>query len=268
VGGPPPSAANNAAGFAARERSAGHGQSVGFNGSDIRRRRWRSSSSTSRTVGIHYFVGGNGFQTANGRQSGSAGDRRLEWPETSSPPRPSAGSRFYDLTAALVRGAHHAIERATATAERSRPWRSRIDPAPVLDGGDTGLTTRKTDLERCVRRLHDHTGLVSFPVSVPRSTIADNASTDRTLEMRPRHWPGNCATSRAIHLAEKGREAGAAQSRGTEFASGRPGLHGRPTVHRHLAERGCRWSRRSSPATPTSPSAAGFGAGIGGSFAD
>lgn len=58
------------------------------------------------------------------------------------------------------------------------------------------------DLERCVRRLHEHLGAhVPFP---SRITVADNASTDATLAIA-RRLAAEIDAVRVVHLDEKGR---------------------------------------------------------------
>ncbi|MFD4182737.1 glycosyltransferase [Rhodococcus sp. NPDC058514] len=58
------------------------------------------------------------------------------------------------------------------------------------------------DLERCVRRLHEHlTGSVPYP---SRITIADNASTDSTLAVA-RRLAAEFPEVRVVHLDQKGR---------------------------------------------------------------
>ncbi len=60
----------------------------------------------------------------------------------------------------------------------------------------------ETDLERCVRRLHDHlAGSFPYPFAI---TIADNASTDATLDIA-RELARELHHVRVTHLAEKGR---------------------------------------------------------------
>ena len=60
----------------------------------------------------------------------------------------------------------------------------------------------ETDLPRCVRRLHAHLTR-AFPYSF-RITIADNASTDRTLAVA-HELARDLPRVRVVHLAQKGR---------------------------------------------------------------
>jgi putative flippase GtrA len=60
----------------------------------------------------------------------------------------------------------------------------------------------EADLAPCVRRLHEHLA-TTFPYPF-QITIADNASTDRTLDVA-RGLAGELHTVRVTHLSEKGR---------------------------------------------------------------
>ena len=61
----------------------------------------------------------------------------------------------------------------------------------------------ETDLPRCVRRLHAHlTSAFPYPF---RITIADNASTDRTLAVAARARRDDLPSVRVVHLPQKGR---------------------------------------------------------------
>src|SRR5689334_13001033 len=60
----------------------------------------------------------------------------------------------------------------------------------------------QSDLERCVRRLHAHLA-ETFPYPF-HITIADNASTDRTLEIA-RALARELPHVQAVHLDQKGR---------------------------------------------------------------
>ncbi|MBA3743256.1 bifunctional glycosyltransferase family 2/GtrA family protein [Sporichthya sp.] len=74
-------------------------------------------------------------------------------------------------------------------------------PAPVLDVV-IPVYNEEIDLEPCVRRLHAHLS-ADLPYTF-RITVADNASTDTTLEVAQRlarEYPH----VRVVHLAEKGR---------------------------------------------------------------
>ncbi|MGA8518744.1 MAG: glycosyltransferase, partial [Pseudonocardiaceae bacterium] len=58
------------------------------------------------------------------------------------------------------------------------------------------------DLEPCVRRLHAHlTAGVPYPFQI---TVADNASTDTTLEVAKR-LAAEFSSVRVVHMPEKGR---------------------------------------------------------------
>jgi putative flippase GtrA len=74
-------------------------------------------------------------------------------------------------------------------------------PAPVLDLV-IPVYNEEIDLERCVRRLHDHlTG--NFPYAF-RLTVADNASTDATLAIA-HSLSAELPDVTVVHVAEKGR---------------------------------------------------------------
>ncbi|ADJ48482.1 glycosyl transferase [Amycolatopsis mediterranei S699] len=92
----------------------------------------------------------------------------------------------------------------TATAPASRPGTGPVDlagPRPVLDVV-IPVYNEETDLEPCIRRLHAHLAEhVSYPY---RITVADNASTDATLQVAERlarEFPEVAVR----HLDEKGR---------------------------------------------------------------
>ncbi|EOD67571.1 bifunctional glycosyltransferase family 2/GtrA family protein [Amycolatopsis vancoresmycina] len=92
----------------------------------------------------------------------------------------------------------------TATASASRPGTVPVDlagPHPVLDVV-IPVYNEETDLEPCIRRLHAHLAEhVSYPY---RITVADNASTDATLQVAERlarEFPEVAVR----HLGEKGR---------------------------------------------------------------
>jgi putative flippase GtrA len=89
----------------------------------------------------------------------------------------------------------------TTTAQSAAGTGGLESTAPVLDVV-IPVYNEETDIERCVRRLHDHLAL-SFPYPFA-ITIADNASTDRTLEIA-RDLARELRHVRVIHLAEKGR---------------------------------------------------------------
>jgi putative flippase GtrA len=74
-------------------------------------------------------------------------------------------------------------------------------PAPVLDLV-IPVYNEETDLEPCVRRLHEHL-TARFPYAF-RLTIADNASTDATLALAHR-LSRELPDVAVVHLAEKGR---------------------------------------------------------------
>jgi putative flippase GtrA len=74
-------------------------------------------------------------------------------------------------------------------------------PAPVLDLV-IPVYNEEVDLERCVRRLHEHL-TTSFPYAF-RLTIADNASTDATLALAHR-LSVELPDVTVVHLDEKGR---------------------------------------------------------------
>ncbi|HUR75754.1 MAG TPA: glycosyltransferase, partial [Sporichthya sp.] len=73
--------------------------------------------------------------------------------------------------------------------------------APVLDVV-VPVYNEEIDLEPCVRRLHAH--LSSELPYTFRITVADNASTDTTLELADR-LAAAYAHVRVVHLPEKGR---------------------------------------------------------------
>ncbi|MFK4184737.1 glycosyltransferase [Streptomyces sparsogenes] len=82
--------------------------------------------------------------------------------------------------------------RAPVTVGRSRPVLDVVVP----------VYNEEADLERCVRRLHDHlTRTFPYPF---RITIADNASTDRTPEISARLDDGIDEVT-AVRLEQKGR---------------------------------------------------------------
>ncbi|MEQ0560795.1 bifunctional glycosyltransferase family 2/GtrA family protein [Amycolatopsis sp. NEAU-NG30] len=92
----------------------------------------------------------------------------------------------------------------TATASASRPGIVPVDlagPQPVLDVV-IPVYNEEADLEPCIRRLHAHLAAhVSYPY---RITVADNASTDATLQVAERlarEFPEVAVR----HLDEKGR---------------------------------------------------------------
>ena len=72
---------------------------------------------------------------------------------------------------------------------------------PVLDVV-IPVYNEEDDLERCVRRLHDHLAR-TFPYGF-RITVADNASTDRTPQVAAR-LADSIAEVRSYRLEEKGR---------------------------------------------------------------
>lgn len=92
----------------------------------------------------------------------------------------------------------------TATASASRPGTVPVDPAgpqPVLDVV-IPVHNEENDLEPCIRRLHAHLAEhVSYPY---RITVADNASTDATLQVAER-LAREFPEVAVHHLAEKGR---------------------------------------------------------------
>ncbi|OXM63056.1 bifunctional glycosyltransferase family 2/GtrA family protein [Amycolatopsis vastitatis] len=92
----------------------------------------------------------------------------------------------------------------TATASASRPGTVPVDlagPRPVLDVV-IPVYNEETDLEPCIRRLHDHLAEhVSYPY---RITVADNASTDATLQVAER-LAREFPEVAVHHLDEKGR---------------------------------------------------------------
>jgi putative flippase GtrA len=86
--------------------------------------------------------------------------------------------------------------------ERCHPTpRPTAAPAPVLDLV-IPVYNEETDLEPCVRRLHDHL-TSNFPYAF-RLTVADNASSDATLGIA-RRLSDELADVTVVHLAEKGR---------------------------------------------------------------
>ncbi|MFJ1765166.1 glycosyltransferase [Amycolatopsis sp. NPDC088138] len=92
----------------------------------------------------------------------------------------------------------------TATASASRPGTVPVDlagPRPVLDVV-IPVYNEETDLEPCIRRLHAHLAEhVSYPY---RITVADNASTDTTLQVAER-LAREFPEVAVHHLDEKGR---------------------------------------------------------------
>ncbi|MET8845752.1 bifunctional glycosyltransferase family 2/GtrA family protein [Amycolatopsis sp. NPDC004625] len=92
----------------------------------------------------------------------------------------------------------------TATASSSRPGTVPVDlagPQPVLDVV-IPVHNEETDLEPCIRRLHAHLAEhVSYPY---RITVADNASTDATLQVAER-LAREFPEVAVHHLDEKGR---------------------------------------------------------------
>ena len=97
----------------------------------------------------------------------------------------------------------------------------------------------ETDLPGCVRRLHAHLTR-AFPYSF-RITIADNASTDRTLAVA-HELAHELPRVRVVHLAQKGRGRALAA---VVVGLRRPGarLHGRRPVDRPRRPRSP-WSPR------------------------
>ncbi|WP_410612173.1 glycosyltransferase [Amycolatopsis sp. lyj-109] len=92
----------------------------------------------------------------------------------------------------------------TATAPASRPGTVPVDlagPHPVLDVV-IPVYNEEADLEPCIRRLHAHLAEhVSYPY---RITVADNASTDATLQVAER-LAREFSEVAVHHLDEKGR---------------------------------------------------------------
>jgi putative flippase GtrA len=92
----------------------------------------------------------------------------------------------------------------TATAPAARPGTVPVDlagPQPVLDVV-IPVYNEETDLEPCIRRLHAHLAEhVSYPY---RITVADNASTDTTLQVAER-LAREFPEVAVHHLDEKGR---------------------------------------------------------------
>lgn len=82
--------------------------------------------------------------------------------------------------------------RGPVVAERGRPVLDVVIP----------VYNEEADLERCVRRLHDHLAR-TFPYAF-RITIADNASTDRTPELAA-HLDETIEEVTAVRLEQKGR---------------------------------------------------------------
>ncbi|WP_051886160.1 bifunctional glycosyltransferase family 2/GtrA family protein [Streptomyces hygroscopicus] len=82
--------------------------------------------------------------------------------------------------------------RGPVTIERGRPVLDVVIP----------VYNEEADLERCVRRLHDHLTR-TFPYGF-RITIADNASTDRTPELAAR-LDDTIEEVTAVRLEQKGR---------------------------------------------------------------
>ncbi|MGZ4590954.1 MAG: glycosyltransferase [Actinomycetes bacterium] len=97
----------------------------------------------------------------------------------------------------------------TTTAHSAAPLQPAPAPvplpaataAPVLEVV-VPVYNEQLDLERCVRRLHEHL-TAHFPYAF-RITVADNASTDGTLDIA-RRLSLELPDVRAVHLAEKGR---------------------------------------------------------------
>ena len=89
----------------------------------------------------------------------------------------------------------------TGTAGRRFPVDTRTT-APLLDV-TIPVFNEERDLEACLRRLHAY--LVGFFPHSFRITVADNASTDGTLQIAPNAWPGELREVDVVHLAEKGR---------------------------------------------------------------
>src|SRR5690349_10288163 len=75
-------------------------------------------------------------------------------------------------------------------------------PAPAVLDVVIPVYNEEGDLARCVRRLHEHLS-TTFPYPF-QITIADNASTDRTLDIAG-HLAQALSTVRVVHLPEKGR---------------------------------------------------------------
>jgi glycosyltransferase involved in cell wall biosynthesis len=94
------------------------------------------------------------------------------------------------------------VELAADRLSTSRRWRVvyPIFPPPVVDVV-IPVHNEERDLERSVRRVHDH--LAGFPFSF-RITIADGASTDNTWEIASR-MAAELSGVRLVHLNEKGR---------------------------------------------------------------
>ncbi len=92
----------------------------------------------------------------------------------------------------------------TATAPAPRPGTDPVGlrgPCPVLDVV-IPVFNEETDLEPCIRRLHAH---LSRHVTYPyRITIADNASTDTTLQVAER-LAREFPEVEVFHLDQKGR---------------------------------------------------------------
>jgi putative flippase GtrA len=92
----------------------------------------------------------------------------------------------------------------TATASAARPGTVPVDlagPQPVLDVV-IPVYNEEADLEPCIRRLHAHLAEhVSYPY---RITVADNASTDATLQVAER-LAREFPEVAVHHLDEKGR---------------------------------------------------------------
>jgi putative flippase GtrA len=91
--------------------------------------------------------------------------------------------------------------RMTASMLPSRPITAPVVGTPVLDVV-IPVHNEQTDLEPCVRRLHVHLA-ATFPYPF-RITVADNASTDATLDVA-RTLSRELPEVTWVHLAEKGR---------------------------------------------------------------
>ncbi|WP_406603844.1 glycosyltransferase [Nocardia macrotermitis] len=92
-------------------------------------------------------------------------------------------------------------EAACVTTQGSRKHHDAAEPAPVLDVV-IPVYNEERDLGVCVRRLHEFLG-DGFPFSA-RITIADNASTDATLDVA-NYLAAELDGVRVVHLDRKGR---------------------------------------------------------------
>ncbi|MEU3370773.1 glycosyltransferase [Streptomyces sp. NPDC006660] len=92
------------------------------------------------------------------------------------------------------------VRPAALPARRHLPVQP-ADGTPVLDV-TVPVYNEERDLERCVRRLHDHLAR-TFPYRF-RITVADNASTDATPRIA-RRLDDEIPEVRAVRLEEKGR---------------------------------------------------------------